>query len=186
MGGPIGRYPLVREGWSGDNLGDLLVGVKVNFLSEEVQKPMALAVRAAVKLPTGNKDAGVSTGQTDFLIDLVGSKNFRERVELAAYGGFAVRGDPDEASQSNGFRWGLGAGFPTSSALRLTAELNGEAPFDDTITMSPEFVATDGSRPPSVSTLQSFTAATVGVTWQTRKGFFLGGGLTWIVPDRGP
>ena len=47
-------------------------------------------------------------------------------LELSAFGGYIVRGDPDEFDLLDGFRWGFGAGFPTRRNLRLTAELHGE------------------------------------------------------------
>ena len=75
VGGVIATYPFVTQGWSGDNLGDALVGVKINLLSEEQQKPVALALRGMVKLPTGDKTAGVSTGKADGFLDLVLSKD---------------------------------------------------------------------------------------------------------------
>ena len=34
FGGIIGRYPRVKESWTGDNLGDFYVGAKVNLWSE--------------------------------------------------------------------------------------------------------------------------------------------------------
>ncbi len=182
VGGVISAYPNVRQGWSGDNIGDFLVGVKFNLLSEEFQKPVAAAVRASVKLPTGDEDAGVSTGQLDANFDLVVSKNARERVEVAGYGGFAIRGEPDNTTHTNAFRWGIGAGFPSSGALRLTTELHGELPFSDEVTLSSPIIATDLSRAPTSSTIHSFTASTVGLTWQHRNGFFVGGGLSWTFP----
>ena len=69
-GGLVNAYPFVRQDWTGDNLGDLLVGVKVNLLSEWRQQPAAVAVRGIVKLPTGKKDAGVSTGEADGMVVL--------------------------------------------------------------------------------------------------------------------
>ena len=182
VGGVISAYPNVRQGWSGNNIGDFLVGVKFNLLSEEYQKPVAVALRASVKLPTGDEDAGVSTGKLDANVDLVLSKNAMERVELAGYGGFAVRGKTDATTQTNAFRWGVGAGFPSNSPLRLTTELHGELPFDDVMTVSSPIIANDLSRAPSTSVLHGFTASTVGVTWQHRDGFFVGGGLSWTFP----
>ena len=52
--------------WSGDNVGDLLVGVKVNLMSEWRQQPAAIAVRGIVKLPTGEHDVGRRHGQARF------------------------------------------------------------------------------------------------------------------------
>jgi hypothetical protein len=59
FGGIVDRYPLVNSPWSGDHVGDLYVGAKFNLLSEYRQNPAALAVRGIVKVPTGDKDAGV-------------------------------------------------------------------------------------------------------------------------------
>src|SRR5499427_1409907 len=65
FGGIIDRYPLVNQYWTGDNLGDLYLGAKFNLWSEYRQNPAAIAARAIVKVPTGKKDAGVSTGKPD-------------------------------------------------------------------------------------------------------------------------
>ena len=69
----------------------------------------------------------------DFAFDAIVSKEINERVEFSGYGGFIFRGEPDDVEISNGFRWGFGVGFPTRKNLRLTAELHGEAYFDDTV-----------------------------------------------------
>jgi outer membrane protein OmpA-like peptidoglycan-associated protein len=182
VGGVVGRYPLVRQGWSGNKVGDFLVGAKVNLLSEADLKPLALAVRGAIKLPTGDKDSGAGTGKVAGYIDFVGSKDAGHVAEIAAYGGVALRAKADAASQSNGFRYGIGAGFPSHSPLRLTTEFNGEKPFDDTTTLSSALVATDSSLAPLSSSLRAFNAATLGLTWQDRKGFFVGVGATWNFP----
>ena len=53
---------LVNTGWTGDNVGDLYVGAKINLLSQFRQNPAALAIRATVKAPTGKKAVGTSSG----------------------------------------------------------------------------------------------------------------------------
>ena len=58
---------------------------------------------------------------------------------------FAARGSPDEVSETNGFRWGFGAGFPSRKSLRFTAELTGEKYFKDSLTTKTLLTATDGS-----------------------------------------
>jgi outer membrane protein OmpA-like peptidoglycan-associated protein len=183
VGGVVGRYPFVTQGWSGNHLGDLLVGVKFNVMSEATPKRVALAVRGSLKLPTGDKDAGVSTGKTDGFVDLVVSKN-RGVAEISGYAGGAFRGAPDGVSASNGFRYGFGAGFPAQGPIRVTAEWTGELPFDDTVTLSTPIHATDGSLASGTTTLQSFNAATLGVTWQSRKGIFVGAALTKTFPGQ--
>ena len=83
-GGLVNDHPFVRKDWSGDNVGDLFVGVKFNLMSEWRQQPAAIALRAIVKLPTGNKDSGAGTGKADALIDFIISKEFNRAVELRA------------------------------------------------------------------------------------------------------
>src|SRR4051794_7187581 len=137
VGGFIDRYPQMKTTWSGDNVGDLYVGAKVNLLTERQQKPVAVAVRGIVKLPTGKDDAGVSTGQTDFLVDAIVSKELRRRTEVSAYAGYEFRGEPAGFDAPGGaFRWGVGAGVPTRSPLRGVFELNGVVPSADTITLT--------------------------------------------------
>ena len=99
---------------------------KLNLTSQWRQQPAAFALRGMVKLPTGDKDSGASTGKADFAFDAIVSKEINQRVEVSGYGGFIVRGSPDEVETTNGFRWGLGAGLPSRKSLRFTAELDGE------------------------------------------------------------
>ena len=182
VGGVVGQYPFVKQGWSGSQVGDFLAGVKLNLLSEADQKPAALAVRGMIKLPTGSKEMGASTGKPDGIVDFIVSKDAGKMIELSGYGGAIFRGTPDGASASHGLRYGVGAAFPTRSLLRVTAEFTGEKPFDDTVTITTPLVAFDGSRSPASTPLDAFSAATVGLTWQDKKGFFIGAAATWTQP----
>ena len=186
VGGIVGRYPFVKQGWSGNQVGDLTVGVKFNLLSEADQKPAAVAIRGMLKLPTGDKDDGAGTGKTDGIFDFIVSKEARQRVDVSGYAGAIFRGSPDEVTQSGGFRYGVGVGFPSRLPLKFTAEFNGEKPFDDTVTLSKALVAADGSGSPLTSELTAFNAPTLGLTWQHKTG-----GLRWRrrhldAADRGP
>ena len=183
QGGVVANeYPFVRRGWSGNQLGDLWVGGKVNLTSQWRQSPAAFALRGLVKLPTADdEDEGVGTGSPDFAIDAVLSKEINERVELSGFGGMIFRGKPDQVEVSNGFRWGVGAGFPTRRNLRLTAELFGEAYLDDSLTLSSPLIGQDGSISPLASNLDSPFNAAVGLTWIGENGMFAGAGLTWRV-----
>ena len=106
-GGVVNEYPFVRQGWSDNQLGDLTLGAKVNLLSEWRQRPVALALRGQVKLPTAkDDDEGVGTGKPDFSLDAILSKEINQRVELSGYAGFIVRGDPDGVDLSNGLPLG--------------------------------------------------------------------------------
>jgi outer membrane protein OmpA-like peptidoglycan-associated protein len=179
-GGVVNEYPFVRDGWIGNQFGDVWLGGKFNLMSEYRQAPAAAAVRAMVKLPTASDDDGAGTGKPDFAVDLVVSKEVNERVEVSGFGGFIVRGDPDDFDLSNGIRWGFGLGLPTRKNLRLTAELHGEVYTDKDVEFSgvqaqPLVVGTI----PTISTQNSPVNATIGLTWLSAKGVFAGAGVNW-------
>jgi peptidoglycan-associated lipoprotein len=186
FGGIIDRYPQANKYWSGDNLGDLYLGVKYNLWSEYHQKPAALALRAIVKLPTGKADAGVSTGKPDFSFDFIASKETSKQLEVSGFGGYEFRGSPDGIDAPTGaFRWGTGVAYPSRGALRVSGELNGFVPSNDVATITgTSIVGTDLSRAPVTSNTENITRATLGLTYQSKKGFFAGAGLSWNVPTR--
>ena len=181
VGGVVPQNPLARAGWSGNNLGDFWVGAKVNLTSQWRQQPVAFAVRGMVKLPTGDTASGASTGKADFALDGIVSKEINERVEVSGYGGFIVRGSPDEVETTNAFRWGFGAGFPTRKPLRFTAELEGEQYSNDTLVTKQVLTAEDGSFLPVgfISDVRSPVNLHLGLTWQGAGGVFAGAGWNW-------
>jgi peptidoglycan-associated lipoprotein len=180
-GGVVPLNPLMNDTWSGSQLGDFWIGGKFNLMSEFDQKPAAVALRVMLKLPTGDKDGGASTGKVDTAFDAIVSKEFNQRVELSGYGGFIIRGNPDEFETTNGFRWGLGAGFPSRKSLRLTVELDGEMYTNDSLETKALLLGTDGSFVPVgfISQVKSPVDFNLGLTWQHPKGFFAGLGYTY-------
>jgi len=188
FGGFVDRYPNVTSGWSGDNIGDFYVGAKINLLSEYRQNPAAVAVRGIVKLPTGKKDVGGSTGKADFLVDAIVSKEAGHVADVSGYAGYEFRGSPDNFDTPTGaFRWGFGVTGPTRSVVRPFVEINGEIPRGSTATYtgSAPLVASDGSLLSGVAyDVEKLTRATAGVTFQAHNGFFIGGGVSWNVPQQ--
>jgi outer membrane protein OmpA-like peptidoglycan-associated protein len=182
FGGVNDRYPRVNRFWTGNNVGDFYVGGKFNLLSEHEGDPAAFALRGMLKLPTGDSDNGVSTGKTDFSIDAIVSA--AKAAEVSGYAGIEWRGQPDGFDTPGAaFRWGAGVGFPARGTTRLTGELNGVIPSGDTTTMTgTQLVGLDGSLAPLLSNTQTLTRATIGLTVQSRRGFFVGGGLSWTMP----
>src|SRR4030095_5188682 len=183
-GGLGDELPFIRQGWSDNQLGDLWLGAKVNLTSQWRQQPLAFAVRGMLKVPTAKtEDEGVGTGKMDFAVDVIASKEVNERVEVSGFGGFIVRGDPDEHALANGARWGFGVGVPSRKSLRFTAELHGERYLSDAVTITAPtaspLVAEDGSIPPVTSELKSPVNATLGLTWQGSNGVLVGGGINW-------
>jgi len=185
FGGFIDRYPRVNQYWTGDNVGDFYVGAKINLWSEYRQNPAAIAVRGMVKLPTGKFDAGVSTGKADFSVDAIVSKEAAKLVEVSGYGGYEWRGSPDGFDAPGGaLRWGAGLTFPSRNFLRLVGELNGTMPSKDTATTGTALTGIDQSRSPLSSNTENITRATLGLTLQSKKGFFFGAGVSWNMPTR--
>jgi peptidoglycan-associated lipoprotein len=185
-GGIVDRYPRANTGWTGNQVGDLYLGAKINLLSESRQSPAALALRASVKAPTGDSDAGASTGKADFLVDVIVSKDVRRYLDLTGYAGYEFRGQPDGVDAPDGaFRWGAGAGFPSRWPLRASLEVNGLVPNADTATFTGlPIVGFDGSVAPIFSEVEKITRATGALTWQNRSGFFVGGGVSWNLPTK--
>jgi outer membrane protein OmpA-like peptidoglycan-associated protein len=180
-GGFVVQNPLARRAWSGNHVGDLWLGAKINLLSERRQQPAAVALRLMVKAPTGDTDSGASTGKTDVAFDAILSKEINARLELSGYGGYIVRGEPDEVEETNGVRWGVGAAFPSRRALRLTAEIDGEAYANGSLNTKALLLGQDGSFSPPNFTyeMKSPVNVNLGLTWQHRNGLFAGAGWTW-------
>src|SRR5512138_142298 len=82
-GGGINEYPMVNDGWTGDNFGDVWVGAKINLASQYRQQPLAFGVRGMVKLPTADETKGVGTGKADWAVEAIGGKEINERVEVS-------------------------------------------------------------------------------------------------------
>jgi outer membrane protein OmpA-like peptidoglycan-associated protein len=184
FGGVIAGYPRVNQYWTGDNVGDFYIGAKINLLSERENDPVAFAFRGIFKAPTGDKDVGNGTGKPDFAIDAILSKEAAKAAEVSGYAGYEIRGKPDGFDAPTGaFRWGAGVGFPSRSPVRITGELNGFVPTKDTTTITGTRIqGIDGSLSPLVSNTENITRATVGITFQSRKGLFFGAGASWNVP----
>ena len=183
-GGQDSDYPFVRDGFS-QGRGDLSLGAKVNVLSEARGHPVAFAVRSVVKLPTGDKAKGVTTGEVDVTVDAVASKSVG-RVELTGFGGAIARGDAPDAHLPNGVRWGGGAGFLAPARVRLIAEIRGEVAFGDGVVTTRPFASSDGSLAPLRSLIRNPADALFGATWQAPNGVFLGAGVSWAARFRAP
>ena len=177
-GGVLNDHPTVRQAFSGNQFGDVAVGVKINLLSEERQAPVAFALRGFVELPTGDELTGTTSGGVDGEIDLVVSKA-AGNVEIAGFGGLAFRSDPAGIDVANSIAWGFGVGAPLRGPVQVFGEVGGEAYLSDMVTLSEPLLAMDGSMSPLMSELRSPLDATVGLRWNGPAGFSIGGGLTW-------
>jgi outer membrane protein OmpA-like peptidoglycan-associated protein len=176
VGAPV-ENPNPVDGWR-TGVGDLFVGAKVNLSSQWRQKPAAFAIRGVVKVPTASFDDGLGTGEPDFLVDGIVSKELPSNVEVSGYGGLAVRGKPNGIDAPGGFRYGFGVAAPTRKSLRFVGEVFGEKYFDETITATR--VVGDstaaGVRPSSYK-VKSPVDVFLGVDYLHSSGFFFGAGF---------
>jgi outer membrane protein OmpA-like peptidoglycan-associated protein len=93
-----------------------------------------------------------------------------------------VRGSPSQFDLPSGFRWGVGAGLPTRSPVRVFAELHGETRGD--VTASGPIIAADASIAPLTSPQRNPANGTLGIVWQHQSGFFIDGSITFNVAHR--
>ena len=108
--------------WTGDNIGDFYVGAKINFCPSTGRIPRRSPSAASSSCRPVRRRRGVSTGKTDFALDFIASKEASKTLELSGYAGYEFRGSPDGFDiPTSAFRWGAGAGFPSRSPLRVTA-----------------------------------------------------------------
>jgi outer membrane protein OmpA-like peptidoglycan-associated protein len=182
VGGSDVNFPQLNMGWTGNHFGDIYVGLKSQLLTEERGRPFSLAIREFVKIPTADSDIGIGTGKVDTSVQGVISKEVNKVVVLSGYGGVRIRAKASALEIPNTASWGVGAGFPSRSQLRVTTEVNGEIPFSSTSIRSIPLNGDEGSRAPVSQDVWSFTAATAGLTYQWRNGFFVGGGVGFDFP----
>ena len=126
---------LINKGWS-TGIGDAYVGAKFNITSQATSNGVSTALRVMAKVPTASADDGLGTGKPDFQFDLIGSREFAQKVDLSAAAGIKLRGQPDGYNLTPGFVWGIGGAFPSRSRFRVIGEMKGEALFDQSQTFT--------------------------------------------------
>jgi outer membrane protein OmpA-like peptidoglycan-associated protein len=172
--------PRLFEGWA-TGFGDIRVGAKFNLVAPYRQRPLAFAIRPMLKFPTADEDKGLGTGKVDFMLDAILSTE-NTKVEFSGFGGITIRPDADQFDLSNGFRYGFGLGVPSRGPLRLTAEVMGEKYFDDHMAYTGPVVT---GTPPITWDVKSPGDLIIGLTYQNRKGFFIGYGLSYSFNSSG-
>ena len=141
--------------------------------------PMSIAPRVMVKFPSGSTWA--STNDWDGHLDLVVSRELEPAVRDARHGrrraprrpgrvprvGRRHRGDSARASRAG-------------RALRALVEWQGEFVIkDNTLLITPPYVAEDGSIAPLLSPISDPTNFKVGGVWQASNGLFVHAGVNY-------
>ncbi len=166
---------LINKGWS-TGIGDAWVGAKFNITSQASNNGYATALRVMAKLPAASQDDGLGTGKFDFQFDLIGSREFKQKVELSADAGIKMRGQPDGYNLTPGFVWGIAGAFPSRSKFRVIGEMKGEALFDQSQTFT-------GSNPAPGMPREWDPDATRdlfgGFQFNASNGFYFGAGVSY-------
>ena len=175
FGGVSHEQPFVKEGWTGNMAGPLIVGGKWAWIQQGRGDALSLAPRVMVKFPVGNTQS--STDDWDLHTEVVASREFAKQFELTGAFGGIIRGDPDEFRVSDGITWGVGTTFPSRSAFRALLEWNGEWVINQSTDVAgAPFVADDGSVAPTSSRIFDPTTFKFGGVWQAKNGFFVHAG----------
>ena len=125
--GYVNDYPFVNTAWQ-TGVGDVKLGVKYKFMDDYLDAPVALAVRAFVKVPTADEAKGLGTGKPSYGADLLISKSLGRVADLHGDLGFQINSDPESPQPvdvANAIKWGVGINVPTCFIVQLQAEVVG-------------------------------------------------------------
>ena len=150
-GGVDPRAPYANERWTGNKIGDLRVGTKYAFLSEEAGNPFGLAARFMLNLPTGDADEGAGQGGVAADVSGVLSKWLTSKVVLSGELGYNFRKNPEEpvvVHVPNFLRWGAGLGITPNDNWLIHGELLGRTWQRDNTSLDGRIVAEDGTLSP--------------------------------------
>lgn len=105
---------LERPGEDGEGLGDTLLGLRHRFWESEADTSAALQL--STKLPTGDDDEGLSSGEYDLFAAGILTHAFDERSALTAYYELGFLGDPasSDVDDQHAFALALSRTLPSN------------------------------------------------------------------------
>ncbi len=110
-----------KEGEKESGLNDTEVKLKYRLMDEKDWRP-ALAVTGTIKIPTASKSKGLGSGQTDFGINTIVTKNLGKRFALHLNLGYTFIG---EDKVDNELNCSLGGQFILTDKWALVGEIVG-------------------------------------------------------------
>jgi hypothetical protein len=119
---------------SGGGLGDVVLTAGLQLYNDAAPYPRAVALRAGIKLPTGDSDSLFGSGSTDLSLWLTGSDDFKLPIgsgTLFAAGGVMVmtKGNILPEQQRNWVGFGtVGLGWKPLSRLAIKIQMDGHTP----------------------------------------------------------
>jgi Protein of unknown function (DUF3187) len=126
---------LFRIDQSNSGLGDIRLTAGFQLYRDDTESPRALALRASLKVPTGDSDELHGSGSTDLAFWLTGSQGWKTTAgywEIFGGGGILgmTKGNVLPDQQQNAVAFGsLGAGWQPLSWLTLKVQFDGNTAF---------------------------------------------------------
>jgi hypothetical protein len=114
---------------TGDNTGDVedvVIGTKIRFLNEGVNRP-SMAVRFSTRLPNAGNESGLGLDTTDFFFGVAMGKTIQS-VRVVGNLGLGILGDPVRGDRQNDVvTYGVSFARAVATGVEVVAELNGRA-----------------------------------------------------------
>lgn len=176
--------PFMDVGW-GDTWGYAQSGLKFNLMSETKGAPFGVALRANVRHPFSRKASklvrGMSSGGTDWGLDLLASKWAGPVTLLANVGFMDVHNKRKTIQLQNELNWGLGLGVDLGTPrAQFIFEADGTTFWGDrsTTAAGPDLAGVVAVRPVLVNPVASFDLV-AGLRFFPSNMFTFGGGYRY-------
>ena len=117
-----------NEGDDVDGIGDIIFSTKCHFLDEGKNLP-ALALSYSIKSKTGDKDKGLGSGEIDYSLNGIITKEIGDFTTHINFG-YTFVGEPKEEDLDDIFSYSLAVEYPINENLNMLGEILGETTFD--------------------------------------------------------
>ncbi len=111
-----------------DGMGDFIFSGKCNLLDLTEDLP-ALALCCNIKTKTGNKDKDLGSGEVDYTLTGIMTREIRKFTTHVNFG-YTIVGEPEGEKLDDIFSYGLAIEYPINEKLNIAGEITGETTFD--------------------------------------------------------
>jgi hypothetical protein len=116
---------------------DAVIGAKVRFASETVDRP-SMAVKFSTRLPNAGNESGLGLDTTDFNFSFLIAKTVRS-VRFAGNVGLGILGDPVRGDEQNDvLTYGISAARAVANGIELVADFSGRISTRDVVPVGTE------------------------------------------------
>lgn len=122
------QYIEVTEGDDIDGISDIVLSSKYRLFDKAEGLP-ALALSFSIKSKTGDEDKGLSTGELDYTINGILTKEL-DKISTHLNLGYTYVGKPKGENHDDVFSYALALEYTFNDKLNLVGELTGETNFE--------------------------------------------------------